>query len=70
MDKTSIAVAINAIVRTTGTAVGAAASAAIITGAGLIGPFPAESGFNDAFLLGAIASGTALLASVLLPSRA
>jgi MFS family permease len=44
MDKTSIAVAINAIVRTTG--------------------------FNDAFLLGAIASGAALLASILLPSRA
>jgi len=67
LDKTSIAVAINAIIRTTGTAVGAAASAAIITGAGLLGPFPAESGFTDACLFGAIASGAALLASILLP---
>lgn len=70
LDKTSIAVAVHAVVRTSGTAVGAATTAAIITGAGLAGPFPAESGFTRAFALGAIASGCALLASGLLPARA
>jgi MFS family permease len=70
MDKTSIAVAMNAIVRTTGLAVGTAATAAIITAAVTVGPLPAESGFTHAFALGAVASGCALLASALLPSGA
>jgi hypothetical protein len=72
LDKTSVATAVNAVMRTTGTAVGSAAAAAIITGALAVGPvpIPAESGFEDCFLMGAIASGCALLASVLLPGRA
>lgn len=67
-EKTSAATAVNAVVRTTGTAVGSAAAAAIITGA-LVGPIPAESGFEDCFTMGAIASGVALLSSALLPGR-
>ena len=70
LDKTSVATAVNAVTRTTGTAVGAAAAAAILTSALTVGPVPAESGFTDCFLMGAIASGFALLASVLLPGRA
>ena len=69
LEKTSAAVAVHAVVRTSGIAVGTAVTAAIITGAGLLGPLPAESGYTDAFLMGAIASGCALLVSPLLPGR-
>ena len=69
LDNTSAAVAVHSVVRTSGIAVGTALTAAIITGAGLIGPLPAESGYTDAFLMGAIASGCALLVSPLLPRR-
>jgi MFS family permease len=69
LDKTSVAVAVHAVVRTSGIAIGTAATAAIITGAGLVGPLPAESGYTDAFVMGAIASGCALLTSALLPGR-
>ena len=55
--------------RTSGVAIGTAATAAIITGAGLVGPLPAESGYTDAFVMGAIASGCALLAAALLPGH-
>jgi MFS family permease len=70
LDKTSVATAVNAVTRTTGLAVGATASAAILTGAVSAAGVPAESGFSDCFLMGALASGFALLASVLLPGRA
>jgi MFS family permease len=69
VDKTSIAAGVNSVVRTTASAIAAAAAAAIITGAGLAGPFPAESGYTRAFLMGAIACGFGLLVSVLLPGR-
>jgi MFS family permease len=69
LDNTSAAVAVHSVVRTSGIATGTAATAAIITGAGLVGPLPAESGYTDAFLLGAIASACALLASALLRGR-
>jgi hypothetical protein len=59
----------NGVVRTTASAIAAAATAAIITGAGLFGPFPAESGFTRAFVMGAIACGIGLVASLLLPGR-
>jgi MFS family permease len=68
-DKTSVAAGVNGVVRTTASAIAAAAAAAIITGAGLVGPFPAESGFTRAFVMGAIACGFGLVVSVLLPSR-
>jgi MFS family permease len=70
LDKTSVATAVNAVTRTTGLAVGATASAAILTGAVSAAGVPAESGFSDCFLMGALASGFALLASMLLPGRA
>jgi EmrB/QacA subfamily drug resistance transporter len=69
VDKTSIAAGVNSVVRTTASAIAAAAAAAIITGAGLAGPFPAESGYTRAFVMGAIACGFGLLVSVLLPGR-
>ena len=69
LDKTSVAAAVNGIVRTTGSAVGAAVTAAVITGAGLVGPMPAEAGFSRSFAVGAIASACALIASLLLPRR-
>jgi MFS family permease len=68
-DKTSIAAGVNSVVRTTASALAAALAAAIITGAGLVGPFPAESGFTRAFVLGAIACGLGLAVSPLLPGR-
>jgi MFS family permease len=69
IDKTSVAIAVNAVTRTTGSAVGTAAAAAIITGALTPRGIPAESGFTDCFLMGAIVSGCALLVSVFLPGR-
>lgn len=69
-DKTSIALGINGVIRTTGTAVAAAAAAALITGAGLVGPFPAEDGFTRAFVMGAIACAFGLVAASLLPRSA
>lgn len=66
---TSIAIGVNGVVRTTATAIAAAASAALITGAGLAGPFPAEAGYTRAFVMGAIACGFGVLAAALLPGR-
>jgi MFS family permease len=68
LDKTSVAIAVNAVMRTTGSAVGTAAAAAIITGALTGRGVPAESGFTDCFLMGAIVSGCALVASAFLPA--
>jgi MFS family permease len=69
-DKTSIAAGVNGVVRTTGSAIAAAAAAAIVTGAGLAGPFPAETGFTRAFVMGAIACGFGAACSLLLPAAA
>ena len=69
-DETSIALGVNGVIRTTATAIAAAAAAALITGAGLVGPFPAETGYTRAFVMGAIACGLGVVASVLLPGRA
>ncbi len=68
-DKTAIALAVNVIGRTTAVAIGAQVTFAIITQAGLVGPFPAESGYTQAFVMGAAGAGLALLASALLPGR-
>jgi hypothetical protein len=68
-DKASIAAAVNGVVRIVGFAIAAAAAAALIVGAGRTGPFPAESGLTRAFVMGAIACGTGVVASVLLPGR-
>ena len=67
---TSGSVGMNALIRTIGAALGAQMAAAIVTAAGLVeGLVPDESGFTDAFVLGAAASGAAVLAAMLLPSR-
>jgi MFS family permease len=68
-DKASIAAGVNGVVRMAASAIAAAAVVAIISGAGLTGPFPAESGFTRAFVMGAIACGAGVVASVLLPGR-
>jgi MFS family permease len=68
-DKTSIALGVNSVIRTTATATAIAATAALITGAGLVGPFPAEDGFTRALVMGAIACAFGLAASALLPGR-
>ena len=66
---TSGSVGMNALIRTIGAALGAQMAAAIVTAAGLVqGLAPSESGFTDAFVLGAAASGAALVAATLLPS--
>jgi MFS family permease len=67
--KTSAAASVQAVLRTTGSAVGAAAVAAIITGAGRIGPVPVEAGFTRALVMGAIVSACAVLVSALMPGR-
>jgi len=70
-DKTSIAAGVNGVVRTTASAIAAAAAVAIITGAGTVGPlpFPAEAGYTRAFVMGAIACGFGVVAATLLPGR-
>ena len=66
---TSGSVGLNALIRTIGAALGAQMAAAIVTAAGLVqGLAPDESGFTDAFVLGAAASAAAVLAATLLPS--
>jgi MFS family permease len=67
--KTSVAAGVNSVLRTTGSAIATAATAALITGAGLVGPFPAESGYTRAFVMGAIACACGLVAAALLPGR-
>ena len=66
---TSGAVGMNSLIRTIGAALGAQMAAAIVTAAGLVqGLAPDESGFTGAFVLGAAASGVAVLAATLLPA--
>jgi MFS family permease len=68
-DKVSIAAGVNGVVRMTGAATATAAASAAIIGAGLAGAFPAESGFTNAFITGAIACAIGIAASVLLPGQ-
>jgi MFS family permease len=69
-DKTSVAVAVNIVVRNTAAAVGAQVAVAIVTAAGVIGGFPADSGYTQAFVMGAVGACVLLLASAFLPGRA
>ncbi len=69
--RTSVSVAANAVLRTTGAALGAQVAAAIAIGAGLAAPgVPAERGFTGAFALGGAAALVALAAAALIPGRA
>jgi MFS family permease len=68
--QTSVSVAANAVVRTTGSALGAQIAAAVVIGAGVVAPgLPAERGFKHAFVLGAIAAVVALAAAAVIPRR-
>jgi hypothetical protein len=68
-DRTSVTVALQAIARTSGAAIGAQIAAAIIIGAGLVGGLPADAGFSWAFGMAAVASAGALAAAIAIPSR-
>lgn len=69
-DKTSVAAGVNSVLRTTGSAIATAAATALITGAGLTGPFPDEAGYTRSFVMGAIAGASGFVAAALLPGRA
>jgi hypothetical protein len=68
-DKSAVAVSVPAIIRNTGVSVGVTTAFAIVTAAGLSGPFPADSGFTQALLVAAAGAVVVLLASLALPGR-
>lgn len=68
-DKTSIAVAVNIVIRNTAAAVGAQVAVAIITAAGLTGGIPADSGYSRAFAMGAAGAVALMFASARLPGK-
>lgn len=68
-DKTGIALAVTVVARNTAVSVGVAAGFAIIDGAGVVDSFPAESGFTRVFVMGAVGTALALLASAFMPAR-
>lgn len=69
IDKTSVAVAVNLVVRNTFLAVGVAVAFAVIEAAGLVGGLPAESGFTRVFLVGVVGACVTLAVSTRLPGR-
>jgi EmrB/QacA subfamily drug resistance transporter len=69
--QTGEATGMNTIMRTVGGAIGAQLSASIVAGHVLAGTgLPSESGYTQAFVLGAAAVFIALLAAFLIPGRA
>jgi MFS family permease len=68
-DKTSVAVAVNLVVRNTALAVGAQVAFAMIEGAGIVDGLPAEVGFDRIFVVGVIGACLTLATAVLLPRR-
>jgi MFS family permease len=64
-----VAAAVNATMRTTGTAVGVQAAFTVIAAAGVVGSFSAGAGFTRAFVMGAIGAAATLVASAFLPGR-
>jgi MFS family permease len=69
VDKTSVAVAVNLVVRNTALAVGVQVAFAIVENAGLVGRLPAEAGFTRVFVVGVTGAVVLLLASALMPGR-
>ena len=69
-DKTGVAVAVTALTRNTALALGSQIAFAIIIGAGLVGPFPADSGFTRVFVMGLAGACVLLLVSPIMPGRA
>jgi EmrB/QacA subfamily drug resistance transporter len=68
-DKTSVAASMNVILRNTGTAVGTQVAFALLIGAGLVGHFPSENGFQRAFLMGLLGSVVVLVVGAVMPGR-
>jgi len=68
-DQTTIAVAVNVVVRNTSVAIGAQVAFAIVAAAPVIAGFPAESGYTNAFWVGAAGAGVLLATSLLLRGR-
>jgi MFS family permease len=67
-DASGVAAAVIVTMRVTGSAIGVQAAFALIAGAGVVGSFPAESGFTRAFLMGAVGAGVTLVAAAFLPA--
>ena len=67
--ETSVAFAVNTVIRFVAVSVGGQVAFAIVSGAGAVGPFPAGIGYTRAFVMGAIGAGVLLLASAFLPGR-
>jgi predicted MFS family arabinose efflux permease len=69
-DSTSVAVAVNAVIRNTAVAIGAQVAFAIIAGVDVVGTYPDESGYTWVFAMGALGAALLVWASTLLPGRA
>jgi MFS family permease len=68
-EKSAVATAVTLVFRSIGLAVGVTVAFAVISGAGLDGPFPNEAGFTRAYVVAAAGAAFVLLASVFLPGR-
>ena len=68
-DRTSVAVAVNAVTRNTAVAIGAQVAFAIIAGADVAGTFPVESAYTWVFAMGGLGAALLLLTSALMPGR-
>jgi MFS family permease len=67
-EKTSIAVAVNIVVRNTAVTVGAQIAATIVASEAA-GQFPADAGYTNAFYVSAVGAGLLIVAATLLPGR-
>jgi hypothetical protein len=67
---TAVFAATTAVSRSVGAALGTQVAAAVVIGAGVVGPgFPAERGFTSAFVLGLVGAFVALAATAAMPRR-
>src|SRR5262249_1344062 len=67
VDRIGIAAAVTLLFRNVALSVGVTVAVVVITNAGLSGPFPAESGYTRAFLIGAAGAAATFLPAILLP---
>jgi MFS family permease len=68
-DVTGVAASVNAVFRNTSVSVGAQIAFAIVASAGVVGGFPDDSAYEQAFSLGAGGAGLTFASAVLLPGR-
>lgn len=68
-DKSGVAVSVMVVVRNTAVSVGAQVAFAIIVAAGVVAGFPAESGYEQAFLMAAVGAGVTLVTARFMPGR-